>query len=215
MDLLLHLLAIFPDNESLIQWGGLGLIIGLVFIETGLLIGLIVPGGETLLFTAGLLCGTNTLSTPIVVLIFSLIAAAIAGDATGYFIGNKLGNRLHHKKDTFIFKKRYLTQAEDFYKKRGKSALILGRFVPVVRTFNPLISGTSGMHFGNFIGYAVIGCILYVASLVAAGYFLGQQFPDIKRYIKYILPGLIFLVFIPVVWKFIKESKKPAQQHSK
>ncbi len=208
MQLFSEILAIFPDNENIIQWGGLGIIATLVFIETGFLVGLIVPGGETLLFTAGLLCGTNTLNTSVAVLIVCLIGAAIAGDITGYYVGKKLGKRLHHKKDSFIFKKAYLEQAENFYKKNGKSALILGRFVPVIRTFNPLISGTSGMPVGHFAGYAVAGCILYISSLVLAGYFLGQQFPESKQYIKYILPALVVLALIPVIRKFLKERKK-------
>ncbi|QHT71614.1 DedA family protein [Rhodocytophaga rosea] len=211
MTLLYEILAILPDNESLIQWGGLALIAALVFIETGLLIGLIVPGGETLLFTAGLLCGTQTLNTSLFVLIICLIGAALAGDSTGYFIGRKLGKRLHHRKDSLIFKKRYLLQAEDFYKKNGKSALILGKFIPIIRTFNPLVSGTSRMEYHIFIMYALIACILYIGSLVTAGYFLGQQFPQIKDYIGYILPVLVILLLIPVIVKFVKERKKASQ----
>lgn len=213
MMLITELLAIFPDNESLIQWGGLALIAALVFIETGLLIGLIVPGGETLLFTAGLLCGTNTLNTSFIVVIICLIGAAIAGDSTGFFIGKKLGKKLHHKKDSFLFKKSYLEQGENFYKKHGKSALILGKFLPIIRTFNPLISGTSGMDYHKFIFYAIIACVLYIGSLVTAGYFLGRQFPEIKNYIGYLLPALVVVLLIPVIFKFMKERKKARTSH--
>lgn len=206
LDLILS--TLLPSNENLIQAGGLGLIAALVFIETGLLIGLLVPGGETLLFTAGLLCGMQTLQLPVVLVIICLIGAAIAGDGTGFFIGSTIGERLHQKKDTFIFKQAYLRQAEDFYHTHGKSALILGRFLPIVRTFNPLISGTGKLPFGQFMLYTVVGCVLYISSLILAGYFLGRTVPDIKNYIGYILPAIILLALFPVIRKFRQEKRR-------
>lgn len=193
------------SNESIIEWGGFAIIIALVYIETGFLVGLVVPGGETLLFTAGLLAGTNTFELPIYVMIPILIIAAILGDITGYYIGNKLGKKLHEKDDTWYFKKRYLEKAEDFYEEKGVWALVLGRFLPVVRTLNPVLTGSGKMEFKRFILYVVIGVILYITSLMLLGYFIGNQIPWIKDYLKYILPAIVIIAIAPVVWKFYKE----------
>lgn len=196
------------DSQSIIEWGGFAIIAALVFIETGFLIGLVVPGGETLLFTSGVLAGTDFFDTPVYIIIPVLILAAIAGDITGYFIGRKLGPRLKNKENTWYYNGKYLKKAESFYQEKGKTALILGRFVPVVRTMNPLLSGTGKIEFNKFIIYVVIGVVAYITSLVVAGYFLGTKMPWIKDYLKYILPALVLAIAVPVAWKFFKKDKQ-------
>jgi membrane-associated protein len=196
------------DNQSIIQWGGFAIIIALVYIETALLIGLVVPGGETLLFTAGLLSGTNALEVGLEIMIPVLIVAAFLGDLTGYSIGRKWGKRIYKKEDTWYFKKRHLKQAESFYKKHGKSALILGRFLPIIRTFNPLFSGTIHMSTGTFMWLIFVGIVLYISSITALGYFLGSLVPGIEKYLKFILPAIVIIALIPVIRKFRKERKK-------
>lgn len=198
----------FMDNRSIIQWGGFAIIVALVYVETALLIGLVVPGGETLLFTAGLLSGSQFLEVDLVVMIPVLIAAAFFGDLTGYAIGRKWGDRIYDKEDTWYFKKKYLHRAEEFYKKHGKSALVLGRFLPIIRTFNPIFSGTIKMKKGEFALIVLGGIVLYIASLVLAGYFLGKAIPNIETYLPYILPAIVIIALFPVVRKFIKERKK-------
>lgn len=198
----------FMDNQSLIQWGGFAIIIALVYIETALLVGLVVPGGETLLFTAGLLSGTNALEVGLEIMIPVLIVAAFLGDLTGYSIGRKWGDRIYDKEDTWYFKKKYLQQAEGFYLKHGKSALILGRFLPIIRTFNPLFSGTINMPAGTFVWLIFVGITLYISSIISLGYFLGRLVPGIDQYLKFILPAIVIIALLPVIRKFMKERKK-------
>ncbi len=201
-------LLVFLDNKSLIQWGGFAIIIALVYVETAFLVGLVVPGGETLLFTAGLLSGSKALEVGIEIMIPVLIVTALLGDLTGYSIGRKWGKRIYEKEDTWYFKKKYLTQAEDFFHKHGKSALILGRFLPIIRTFNPVFSGTIHMKLSVFTGIVLIGIILYTVTLLLLGYFLGTSVPEIQTYLPYILPGIVIIALFPVIRKFLKERKK-------
>ena len=187
------------ETTQLIEWGGLILIICFVFAETGLLLGLIVPGGETLLFTAGLLVSTGTLPVDISILLTALIAAAILGDTSGFYIGRKFKYRLYKKNDTWYFKKKYLLLAEDYIKQHKKSALIFGKFLPVIRPFTPVITGTSDMPFSSFLPVSVVASMLYASAFTLGGYFLGSQFPQIKSYLGFILPISIIIALIPVI----------------
>ncbi|MGV3586698.1 MAG: DedA family protein [Adhaeribacter sp.] len=206
----LELLAILPDAEKLIQWGGVGLIAALVFIETGFLVGLIVPGGETLLFSAGLFAGLKTLDMPVWWLIPLLIVMAFAGDLTGYGIGRKLGKRLHNKKDSLLFRREYLEKSEKYYHKHPRRALIFGRFLPIIRTFNPLLSGSSGMDIKKFMLLSGFGGCLYISSIILAGYFLGQAFPKLGDYVGYIFMGVVILVLGSLFISFYREHRKTA-----
>jgi membrane-associated protein len=199
-------------DQNLIETGGAALIAALVFIETGFLLGLIVPGGETLLLAAGLMSGSQSLHTPLAVLIVILIGAAFAGDLTGYWLGKKLGGRLHRMQDGFIYKRKYLEQSEAFYRKHKKRSLILGRFLPVIRTFNPLLSGSGNMGIAPFALYSGIGCVLYISSLVLAGYFLGSTFPQLQQYIKYVFLGVAAAVIITLAYKWWQDRKKEPRQ---
>ncbi len=194
--------------ESIIQFGGFAIIVALVYVETGLLLGFVIPGGESLLFTAGILAGSQTLNVPVWVMIPVLVAACLAGDYTGYSIGKKLGKKLYKKEDTWYFKKKFLHKADDFYKRNGKTALIFGRFVPVVRTFNPFISGATKLSVGTFMLFSFISSVLWVGAMVGVSYWLGKQFPEIKNYMGYIIPAVIAVALIPLVRTFIKERKK-------
>ncbi len=199
-------------DQNLIETGGAALIAALVFIETGFLLGLIVPGGETLLLAAGLMSGSQSINTPLGVLIVILIGAAFAGDLTGYWLGKKLGGRLHSMHDGFIYKRKYLEQSEAFYRKHKKRSLILGRFLPVIRTFNPLLSGSGNMGLAPFAFYSGIGCVLYISSLVLAGYFLGNTFPHLQQYIKYVFLGVAVAVIVTLAYKWWQDRKKEPQQ---
>lgn len=195
------------DTTSIIEWGGFLIIVILIFAETGLLIGLVIPGGETLVFTAGLLCSTQTLNVSVVVLLVALIVAGIIGDTSGYFIGRKFGRKLFDKEDTWYFKKKYLHLAADYFEKHRKLALILGKYLPIIRPFGPVISGTTNLKFPVFIMITIVACLVYMSSYVLAGYFLGNQFPGIKNYLGWILPISIIVALIPV-FNQIRKSKK-------
>ena len=204
-----YLSSLFLLNTAWLEWGGTSLIAAMVFIETGFLLGLIIPGGETLLFTAGLLCGINTLPLSVVLLIGLLIVAAIAGDMTGFWIGGKIGDRLRHQPDTFLFKRRYWEQSENFYRKHPQWALLAGRFLPIIRTFNPLLAASSGMPWPRFLSLTAISCVAYITILVMAGYWLGQLFPGLGQYIEYIFIGVVTLVIGTLAVKAWQQSRKP------
>jgi membrane-associated protein len=198
---------LFIETSGLIEWGGFLIIIAFVFAETGLLLGLVVPGGETLLFTAGLLVSTGTLNVDIVTLMITIILAAIAGDICSFFIGKKFKKRIYEKEDTWYFKKKYLTMAEKYIDKHKKSSLIFGKFLPVIRPFSPVISGTTAMPFSVFIPVSMLAVILYVSAFTLTGYFLGSQFPWIKDYLGYILPISIMIALVPVIIQ-VRNSRK-------
>ena len=189
---------LFIETSGLIEWGGFIIIACFVFAETGLLLGLVVPGGESLLFTAGLLVSSNTLHTSINTLLIAMIIAGIAGDLCGFYVGSKLKERLYRKEDTWYFKKKYLTMAEDFIDKHKKGAIILGKFLPVIRPFMPAISGST-VKFSVFLPLSVIAVILYMSAFILGGYFLGTQFPQIQNYLGWILPISIGVALVPVI----------------
>ena len=195
-----------PSPEEMIRYGGLALICAIIFIETGLLLGLVIPGGDSFLFTAGLLCATQVLPTSIFLLIPLLIVSGVLGDLLGYTIGKKLGRKLYSRPDTWIFKKKHLHKAEDFYKRKGKTAIIAGKFLSVVRTFNPLISGATAMPMGTYLAITSIGTALWICALVLTGYFIGLKFPWLKDYIQYIIPGIILVSITPLLIKFFRKK---------
>lgn len=209
-DVLDFLKALFHP-ESIIQYGGLSLLLFVVFAETGLMIGFFLPG-DSLLFIAGLLCRTSPelLGGNIIVLLFFLICAAIAGNITGYWFGRRVGPALFRRDDSVIFKKRYLIVTQNFYAKHGGRALILGRFIPIVRTFAPILAGVIRVDFGRFMLYNCIGAVAWVGSLGLSGYFLGK-FEWVKENIGYIVIFLIVITLIPIVltWRRERKSQSP------
>ena len=208
----LQLLAI-ATPEEMIRYGGLALICAIVFIETGLLIGIIIPGGDSLLFTAGLLCATNVLQTDIYVLIPLLIISGILGDLLGYIIGRKMGRKLFQRKDSWIFKKKHLEKAEQFYKSKGKTAIIAGKFVPVIRTFNPLLSGVTKLDWHIYLLFTTVGTALWICTLVFGSYIIGKQFPELQNYMHVIIPIIILVSLIPLVLKYFKPDKAESASH--
>jgi membrane-associated protein len=194
------------ETSELIEWGGFLIIILFVFAETGLLLGLIVPGGESLLFTAGLLVSTQTLQVNITTLLLSIILAAFAGDMLGFYIGRRFKERLYKKNDSWYFKKKYLTLAEKYIEEHKKSSLIFGKFLPVIRPFTPAITGTTRMSVTKFISLSIAAVVLYVTAFTLAGFLLGAKFPQIKDYLGYILPISILVALIPVVIQIRKQK---------
>lgn len=188
---------LFIDTQSIIAWGGVFIIAALVFAETGLLLGLALPGGETLVFTAGLLVSIGTLDMSIYLLVPLLLVVAILGDTSGYMIGNRFGKKLYQKKDTWYYRKKYFEIAQDYLSKHSGKAVVMGKFLPVIRPFTPVVSGMTAVPFGRFISLSVLASFLYILSFTLAGYFLGREFPFIKDYIFWILPvSIIVALFI-------------------
>ncbi|AMQ01298.1 Alkaline phosphatase [Pedobacter cryoconitis] len=195
----------FIDPEKLLKEGGFYVLIFVIFAETGLFFGFFLPG-DYLLFLAGMFVATGKLDVNIYVLIFGLIASAVSGNFTGYWFGKKTGPVLYDRKDTFLFKKRYLKAAEAYYHKQGAFALIMGRFVPIVRTFAPIIAGVVRLDFKKFALYNICGAFLWITSLTLLGYFLGKKFEkEINAYLLYIIVGFMVITTIPLLYTFLKK----------
>lgn len=195
--------------EALIHLVGVAGIAGIVFAESGLLIGFFLPG-DSLLFTAGFLAQQGILNVNIHFLVAVLFVAAAVGDSVGYAFGHRVGRRLFHKKDSLLFHKENLRRAEDFYKKHGAKTVILARFVPVVRTFAPIIAGISSMQYRQFLIYNVAGALLWAGGLTYLGYFAGDI---IERYginIEYVILGIIFLSVLPPIIHVLREPNARA-----
>lgn len=196
------------NPESIIHYGGLALLLFVVFAETGLLIGFFLPG-DSLIFISGLICATRPelLDVNIVTLLSSMAGAAVAGNITGYLFGRKVGPALFRREDSMIFKKRYLEITKSFYERHGGKALIMGRFLPIIRTFAPILAGVIKVDFGKFMLYNIIGAVLWIGSLGSIGYFLGSVYPWVQDYLEYIVIFLIVVTLIPVVRTWRKERK--------
>jgi membrane-associated protein len=201
-DYLQHLI----DPVKLLREGGFYLLLFVVFAETGLFFGFFLPG-DYLLFLAGMFVATDKLDVSIYMLLAGLMTAAICGNFVGYWFGKKTGPVLYQRKDTLFFKKKYLRSAEIYYKKQGAFALIMGRFIPIVRTFAPIIAGIVRLDFNKFAFYNVTGAFLWVTSLTLLGFFLGRSFEkEINDYLLYIIVGFILITAIPLIVTYLKRK---------
>lgn len=180
------------DLESFIRTVGYVGMFGIIFAETGLLVGFFLPG-DSLLFTAGFLASQGYLDISLLLLVCFI--AAVVGDATGYAIGRNYGRRLFEREDSKLFRKEYLLRAEQFFVKHGGKAVILARFIPIVRTFVPVVSGMGAMEYRRFAIFNVVGALLWAVGVTLAGYFLGTTIPNIDHYL---LP-IIFLILLASV----------------
>jgi membrane-associated protein len=192
------------DPEMLLKEGGFYVLLFVVFAETGLFFGFFLPG-DYLLFLAGMFVATDKLDVSIFLLICGLLLAAILGNFVGYWFGKKTGPVLYKKDDSFFFKKAYLISAQEYYNKQGAFALIMGRFIPIVRTFAPIVAGLINVNFVKFAIYNVIGGVLWIVSLTLLGYFLGMKFEkQVNEYLMYIIAGFVIVTAIPLVWTYIR-----------
>jgi membrane-associated protein len=221
-----------------IQNGGLWLLLFVIFAETGLFAGFFLPG-DSLLFVAGIyaqnmddgspglsheflkLIGLGNVSNEaldLFILILLVSLAGIAGNYVGYWFGRKSGPFLYHRKDTFLFKKKYLHQAHDFYEKYGGWAIVGARFVPIIRTFAPIVAGVVQMDRKKFTYFNVVGCISWVTSMILAGHFLQKwilrQFGfDLKDHLEIIVVSIVLISTLPIIYKlFFGKSKRESPQ---
>ncbi len=176
---------ILLDSEALIKYGGLALLLIIIFAETGIFFGFIFPG-DALLFTAGILCGTKEFPINIFVLIFTVMLAAIIGNLIGFLTGQAMRKTLFTRKDSFFFKQKHLEKASLFYEKYGGISLIAGRFIPVVRTFVPVFAGAIEMNFWRFNYYNVVGGVLWIGTLIPLGYLLGRKVPSMGQNLEWV-----------------------------
>ena len=176
------------DAQSIISKGGFFFLLIVVFAETGLFFGFFLPG-DYLLFMAGLLCANGVL-----------------GNYAGYWFGYRTGPILFNKNDSFLFKKRYVVMAQQFYDKYGGMALILGRFFPIIRTFAPIFAGVVKVDLRKFTLYNIIGSVAWVVTLCLSGYFLGIKYPAIRNYLQYVILGFFVITTIPLLVAFFKKK---------
>ena len=151
---------------------------------------------------------TGTLDISIVLFFLLLALAAICGDSAGYYIGRRFGKKLYHKKDTWYFKKQYLQMAHDYIERHKKTAIVAGKFFPVVRPFTPVIAGITRMPRQTFYALTLLAVILYLGLFLFAGYFLGNKFPEIKNYLGYILPASVLILLVPVYLQIRKNKRR-------
>ena len=196
-----NLLQTLYDVEGLIRWGGMVMLVGIVFAETGLMVGFFLPG-DSLLVTAGVFAAAGHLD--IVLLLGAVSVAAVVGDQVGYYIGYRTGPRIFRREDSLFFKRAHLLRAKHFYERHGGKTIILARFMPIVRTFAPVVAGVGQMEYRRFVGFNVVGGFLWVWSMCLLGYSLGHAIPDIDRHIHVVIAVVIFLSLLPGIIEFVR-----------
>lgn len=190
------------DIEAIIKTVGLLGVWGIVFAESGLLIGFFLPG-DSLLFTAGFLASQGYID--ITILSIGAFIAAVAGDNVGYSFGHRVGKRLFHRTDSIFFHKDHLLKAQAFYQKHGKKTIILARFVPIVRTFAPIVAGMGDMEYKTFFVFNLIGGLLWAVGLTVLGYVLGNSVPAVKEHIDAIVILIVIVSIAPSAYHVLKE----------
>jgi membrane-associated protein len=224
--LLSAIFAVGPDPQKLVQSIGLIGLFLVIFAESGILIGFFLPGDSLLfaagLVTAGLTTNNGTVWTlangNIAVVAIGCALAAIIGDQVGYAFGNKVGPSLFKRPESKLFKPAYVDQAEAFFEKHGSKSIVLARFVPIVRTFAPIVAGVSKMHYRTFIKFNIIGGAVWAIGFTVLGYWLGSSFPWIGKNIEYAIVLIVLISLIPVAIEFIRHRRgrnKPIGKHAK
>ncbi len=209
MDSTLFCLIDFADlfnPEKILEVGGLFLLLFIIFAETGLFFGFFLPG-DSLLFIAGVL-NTKYLEINVWLLILLLVIAAVLGTTVGYFFGKWAELYLKKRKENFFYKRKYLDMAQEFYQRYGMMAFIMGRFVPIVRTFVPILAGMVRIPFGKFFFFNSVGALIWIITMVMAGHLLGKTFPAIGEYLEFIVVGMILVSAVPVLFSWFRQRGK-------
>jgi membrane-associated protein len=204
MEWLKHIFHQLTDAEMLVRVGGLTAMTAIVFAETGLLIGFFLPG-DSLLVTAGVFAAVGQIN--LLHLNLLLIAAAILGDTVGYWFGRKTGPALFRRPKSLLFNPEHLKRAHDFYEKHGGKTIVLARFMPIIRTFAPIVAGMGNMEYRRFLSFNVFGGALWVLSMTLIGYFLGQ-IPGVREHIEVVILVVVFLSILPGIIAALKEWRK-------
>jgi len=205
VEFLFGLLTGAQSLDALVRWGGYVVLTAIVFTETGLLIGFFLPG-DSLLITAGLVAATGALD--IWWLNVFLVAAAVAGDSVGYTIGARIGPRLFTREKSWLFNPRHVVRTREFYARHGAKTIVIARFVPIIRTFAPVVAGVGEMPYRRFLLYNVAGSLGWVLSMTWAGYLLGNVVPNIDRHIHIVVIVVIVLSVIPIAVEIIRERRR-------
>jgi membrane-associated protein len=194
-------------DPKILAAGGYLLITAIIFAECGLLIGFFLPG-DSLLFTAGLFASQGLFGLDIWLLSILCGVAAAVGPLVGYWYGNWWGPRLFSREDSLLFRKQHLVRAHEFYERHGGKALILARFMPIVRTFAPVVAGMAVMDYRRFVLYTLIGALAWAVGVTWAGYFLGRLYPEAGKYLEYIVALIILISIAPPIYHLLRERAK-------
>ncbi len=195
----------FGSLDEMIRWGGYALLFFIIFADTGLFFGFLLPG-DALILTAGLVAATGKLD--IVQINLVMILAAILGDSTGYFIGKHFGRKLFEREESLFFKRAYLLQAQAFYDKHGGKAVFLARYFPVVRNFATTVAGIANMPYPRFIFFSISGAVVWIVSFSLLGYFVVKQFPELEAYINKGIAVLLVVIIGTILFNLLK-SRSP------
>ncbi len=210
LDAILHFFRSLFDPEGLkelIRHGGAPLICTIIFVETGFFVGFFLPG-DSLLVTAGVLSAGDVI--PLHWLLVPVMFCAIVGDQIGYWIGRSAGSALYRREDSLLFRRDHVRRAHDFYEKYGGRAVILARFVPIVRTFCPPVAGAARMSYVRYLTYDIFGGIFWVGTMILGGYFLGRTIPNISQRIHYVIAVVVFLSLLPAIIAYLKARRGAA-----
>ena len=191
-----ELLHTIYDVQGIIQWGGTLLVCAIVFVETGLFVGFFLPG-DSLLVTAGVFAAAGDLDLATLLVLATL--CAIGGDQLGYWIGRQAGQALYRREDSFFFRRRHLERARQFYEAHGGKTIVFARFIPILRTFCPVVAGVAHMRYASFVTYNIAGGCAWVFGMCLTGYFLASLVPNISQHIHWVIAIVIFLSFLPPV----------------
>lgn len=194
MQAIIDLFQRLSNLPDLVQWAGLFGLAAIIFSETGLLVGVFLPG-DSLLVTAGLLAARGYLN--VYTLAPVLTVAAICGNSLGYFIGRASGPRVFSRENSLFFNKKHAIRAHEFYEKHGRKTIVLAQFMPIIRTFSPVIAGVGGMRFRQFMTFNIIGAFVWIWSMLGVGYFLGTYIPGIDQHIEIVVVIVVFLSILP------------------
>ncbi len=199
------------NSEELIRTGGLVLITLIIFAENGLFFAFFLPG-DYLVFLAGVFCALKILDVPIFLLLVCLFLAAIVGSLTGYLTGRFFGDRIQNRPDSLFFKKQHIDTTRKYFDKYGSRTLVISRFLPVVRTFSPILAGLVRMNFGGFMAFNVLGAALWIFGLTGGGYYFGEKFPWIIDYVHYIIFFFLGITTFTVVKGYFNAKKEIADE---
>lgn len=195
------------DSEELIRTGGLVAITLIIFIENGFFFGFFLPG-DYLLFLSGVFCGTKILNVPLPLLMLCIFLAAVIGSFVGYFSGWYFGDRIQARPDSLFFKKKHIESTRKYFAKYGSQTLIIARFLPVVRTFSPILAGIVKMQFYKFSIFNILGGAIWVITLVGGGFYFGERFPGIINYVEYIIIFFLAVTTFTVVRGYLNAKKE-------
>lgn len=193
--------------DDLIRWGGYLVLVAIVFTETGLLVGFFLPG-DSLLITAGLVAAAGGLNIWWINVL--LAVAAVSGDSVGYAIGARIGPRLFTREKSLLFNPAHVERTRRFYARHGAKTIVIARFVPIIRTFAPVVAGVGTMEYRRFLVYNVVGGVGWVTSMTWAGYLLGRAIPNIGEYVHVVVVIVIVLSVIPIVVEIVRERRRRA-----